>query len=307
MKNFINFACVCIGLAAAGCSNSATEFDEASTSKSTQPFVAVSSYPLYAMAHAIVGDAATVNFLCRDIASPQNWKPSVGDIAAIQSADLIMLHGAGYEPWAQNLSLPRSRTVITSSAYATELLQVDGAITHQHGPKGASAASQVAWATWLNPELASRQLEQVELALCKLLPNHKDHFTQRAAVMADQFDTLHARLQVLQGKPAGRSGSISVVADSPNFVYLTSTLQWKMHAIENAGAVGQLAAAVSEFHPRILLFQKNGPAELKKAFVDSKVTAVAIDLCEQEDVETAFMVRMTENVDRLEAAMDELN
>jgi zinc transport system substrate-binding protein len=89
---------------------------------------------------------------------PAYWRPSADDIRAIQSCDLVVLNGAGYEKWAAQAALPRARTVDTTAGAKAWLIEEIGE-THSHGPEGEHAHTGTAFTTWLSPEVAARQVE----------------------------------------------------------------------------------------------------------------------------------------------------
>jgi zinc transport system substrate-binding protein len=95
---------------------------------------------------------------------PAYWRPRAEQIRDIQSCDLIILNGAGYEPWAAQAALPRARTIDTTSAAKDKLIEVEGE-THSHGPEGEHTHSTTASTTWLSPTIARAQAGAIADAL----------------------------------------------------------------------------------------------------------------------------------------------
>jgi zinc transport system substrate-binding protein len=114
---------------------------------------------------------------------PAYWKPTAEEIREIQSCELILLNGAGYEKWAEQAALPRARTVDTTADIRSRLIVEEGE-THSHGPEGEHSHSGFASSTWLSPELAKEQLATVVGRLYELLgstyPTSEIHDDQRA-------------------------------------------------------------------------------------------------------------------------------
>ena len=76
-------------------------------------------------------------------ADPETWQPGIAELSALQEADLILLNGAGHYGWTERVSLPRSRTVDTSRAFADALIAVEG-VTHSHGDEGEHSHGAIA-------------------------------------------------------------------------------------------------------------------------------------------------------------------
>lgn len=121
-------------------------------------------------------------------ADPAYWKPSADAIREIQSCDLILLNGAGYEPWAAQAALPRARTIDTTLAVKKQLIEVAGE-THSHGPGGEHTHSTTASTTWLSPTLARAQVEAIAKGLQPFF-TEPDAFGQFAARKTTLLATL---------------------------------------------------------------------------------------------------------------------
>ncbi len=100
---------------------------------------------------------------------PAFWKPTADEIGAIQSCDLIVLNGAGFEHWTDQAALPRARVCDTTASLKAKLIEVAGP-THSHGPQGEHSHAGTAFTTWVSPELARVQAHEVAARLEKLVP-----------------------------------------------------------------------------------------------------------------------------------------
>ena len=79
------------------------------------------------MTQAIVGDAGDVVLVVPNETSSPNWSPTVDDAKTMQQARLILVSGAGYEPWKDRVSLPGSRTRDTAAGYYDQLIRIPDA------------------------------------------------------------------------------------------------------------------------------------------------------------------------------------
>ncbi|MGI9248958.1 MAG: metal ABC transporter substrate-binding protein, partial [Woeseiaceae bacterium] len=128
------------------------------------------NYPLAYFAERIAGDTVNVVFPAPADVDPASWSPTNETVASFQSADLMLLNGAGYADWIQRVSLSQSRLVNTSAALADRLIPVDDDTTHSHGPGGDHSHKDMAFTTWLDVELAIGQARAVFDALVHLRP-----------------------------------------------------------------------------------------------------------------------------------------
>ncbi len=125
------------------------------------PLVYTVNYPLAYMAERIGGDLVRVQFPAPRDVDPAFWSPGPETVTAYQTADLILLNGAGYASWTDRVSLPGSRLVATSASVADRYVVEEDAVTHSHGPAGEHAHGAIAFTTWLDPTIAVEQARAV--------------------------------------------------------------------------------------------------------------------------------------------------
>jgi zinc transport system substrate-binding protein len=114
--------------------------------------------------------------------------------AANPGADLILLNGAGYARWVERASLPQARLVDTSAAFRDRLIAQDAALTHIHGPEGAHTHADLAFTTWLDPELATLQAQAIAQAFAGARPEHADAFGAGLAGLESALGELDRQL-----------------------------------------------------------------------------------------------------------------
>ena len=125
---------------------------------------------------------------------PAYWKPSAEELARIQQADLVLLNGAGYEPWAEQAALPRARTVDLSRAVQSSLVAEEGE-THSHGPEGEHSHAGFAFTTWLSPDILRAQAQEIALALAAAKPSRKPAIEEALSKLNEELLALGAKLR----------------------------------------------------------------------------------------------------------------
>jgi len=295
----------------AGCDGSSKPQTQAPSDR--QPIrVVVTSQPLLEMAQAVGQGIFEISKIVPQDVSSRDWKPRQEDIRTLQQANLILINGAGYEPWRDRVSLPGSRLKDTAAGYYDQFIRIPDAVVHQHGPEGPHSHPGTAWATWLDPDLAISQLSQVTSALVRVSPEQKNAIETASARLKAQLDGLNPLIAELAASTAGHS--LTVVTDGPFYHYLLHRLSWKvnyLHWSESGDPSDQdrdefatLVKTLPESQRRIFLLSdraSTAAAEIAKA---AGFTVIRIDLCEfPVDPAVTFVDRMRANLTRLKTAV----
>jgi zinc/manganese transport system substrate-binding protein len=129
-------------------------------------------------------------------ADPHSYEPTPADARTIASAQMVIVNGVGYDPWAPRLlsADPGNRTVLTVGALLG-LKQGDN--PHR----------------WYNPSNVQTVIEQMTADYAKLDPADASYFdsqrTEFDTAALRQYDTLVAEIRArYSGTPVGASESI---------------------------------------------------------------------------------------------------
>ena len=156
----------------------------------------VSNYPLYFFASRIIEDVdGALEIVLPDIhGDPAFWMPSTEQIQLLQSADVILLNGAGAESWQNLITLDRRRLVDTSANVVEKLIAFDDSVQHQHGPEGEHSHRGTAFTTWLDPQLAIAQAKVLTNALIVIAPMGETQYLDNLAKLEQELTELDSRL-----------------------------------------------------------------------------------------------------------------
>ena len=247
-------AAVALTFGIAACSGSAPESDADSGSEAPVAaapeaadalVVYTTSYPLAFFAERIGGERVRVEFPAPAGIDPAYWTPPADVISAYQGADLILLNGAGYEGWVPKTSLPESKLVNTSAGFEELYVVAEDAVLHTHGPEGEHEHENVAFTTWLDPQLAIEHARAIRDVLTERLPGEE-------AELQAGFEALEADLMELDGRleawAAGLAGQ-ALLASHPVYQYLARRYELNLKSVHfepdeapPAGAWRDLAA-----------------------------------------------------------------
>jgi len=176
------------------------------------------NYPLAYFAERIGGDLVQVEFPAPPGVDPAFWSPGPEMVAAYQSADLILLNGAGYASWTDRVSLASSRLVVTTEGVADRYVVVEDAVTHSHGPEGEHAHGTVAFTTWLDPTIAAEQARAIRDAFVRARPDHEATFDGGFDALETDLLDLDVRIsQIVAARPEQ-----PLLASHPVYQYLAA-------------------------------------------------------------------------------------
>jgi zinc transport system substrate-binding protein len=263
------------------------------------PTVYVVNYPLKYFAERIGGDEVRVVFPAIE-GDPAFWKPDGDAIAAFQKADLILLNGAGYAGWVRHATLPESRCVDTSAAFAQDLIPVAGARTHAHGPGGAHEHGGIAFTTWLDPTQAVAQAHAIRDALLRRWPG--GDFERRCAALRDDLLGIALRLEAVIPKGPG-------VASHPVYQYLArrygmnlKSVHWEPDEATGAAGWAELEGVLKEHPARWMLWEAEPLEETARRLAELGVRSVVFAPCGNTPDDGDFLTVMNQNVTALAAA-----
>jgi len=180
--------------------------------------VAVVNYPLAFFAERIGQDLVDILFPVPGGTDPAYWVPDKQGVTAFQSADIILLNGAGYAEWLNTVSLPGSKTVNTSQSISSRLLMEAEGVTHSHGLEGEHEHGNLAFTTWLDPRLAIEQARSVYEAITREIP-------EREAIFADHFHALEQELMSMDAmieELVSRDPGKTLIFSHPVYQYFTA-------------------------------------------------------------------------------------
>jgi zinc transport system substrate-binding protein len=312
-RGFILTACLLI----CGCGevqdrSTADKSGDSTTDK--KPVVVVTSQPLFEMTTLLAGDQIDVQKITPDNIASRLWKPRKEDVKRLQQADLILISGAGYEPWKDRVSLPVSRLGDTAVGYYSQFIRIPDAITHQHGPEGQHAHPGTVWATWLDPELAESQCTRVADLLTELRPSASTEIATTITTIKVQLTTSQNLAKEISSLTSARK--ITVVGDSPHYHYLTSKLGWDFQYVhwdesQELTAVAKdeltnLAEKLPKDQTHFFLLNPLHPESTASFAIEAGFKIIRIDLCEYPPAvgsRDRFLDRIHSNLERIKSAI----
>lgn len=236
--------------------------DQQEIKNSEKITIAASFYPLAYMAQRIGGEAVEVSNIV-GAADPHDYSLSPGDVAKLTDADIVLLQGASYEPWGEDIEKQRTEdgkvvTVVTERLTLKEnddhgdehddhgdehaQSDQDGEHSDEHGDEhddheeeghaeegerddhGHGAYDPH---TWLDPVLAGQTVDIIAASLSATDPTNKEAYATNAAALKKDFTELDVRYK----DGLSQCARTDVIVSHDAFGYLADRYNFTVHAI----------------------------------------------------------------------------
>ncbi len=136
----------------------------------------------------LAGDCAEVStVLASSSLDPHEFEPSPADAAIFANAQLVVVNGANYDPWASKLA----------ATSAPEAPLVDAAQVTQT-PEGANPH------LWYSPTAVSAVADAVTAGLSALSPEATTYFAERRSAFTASMEPYNTLLQAIRAGASGR-------------------------------------------------------------------------------------------------------
>ncbi|MBI5134986.1 zinc ABC transporter substrate-binding protein [Candidatus Uhrbacteria bacterium] len=262
--------------------------------------VVASFYPLYYFASAIAGDDATVHNLTPAGVEPHEYELTPNDIVLLENAKLLLLNGAGLEPWANDVksTLEGKGVVIvdTSGDVATVTTEADG--TPLQDPHG-----------WLSPVAAQAQVDRIVEGFAKADPLRASVYQQRASDLKVKLAALDR--QYTQGLK--QCNKRSFITSHNAFGYLAR--QYNLNQVAIAGfspdeeptakALARVADLARYYQVRVIFFETLVSPKLSQTIAAS-VGAQTLPLNPIEGLSEAELAQGKDYVSEMQKNLESL-
>ncbi|HEY3247826.1 MAG TPA: zinc ABC transporter substrate-binding protein [bacterium] len=144
-------------------------------------------YPLYEFAQRVGGDRVAVRVLIPAGVEPHDFEPTPRDVAGVAGVRVLIYNGAGFEPWLEKL-LPE----VPPSAVRVNTTRGLPLRSGFRGAEGGSAPAEDPH-VWLDPVLASRQVDAIIEGLSAADPGGRGAYAANGARVKADLEALHQR------------------------------------------------------------------------------------------------------------------
>jgi len=296
MKNYLLFATLIILVSCGLDKGSKVKADK------VKPVVVTVNYPLYYFAGRIGGELIQLEYPIPADVDPAYWIPDDDDLEIYQSADIILANGANYAKWMNNVSLPSSRVVNTTSSVKEKYIALEDVATHSHGAEGEHEHTGYAFTTWLDFEIAAVQAQAVKDELVKKFPDNKEELEANYELLKKDILNLHKLMQdvalLLEYQP--------VIGSHPVYQYLAKAYSLNIQSVhfepDEMPSDDQWKEfdGIMEHHPARIMFWEDEPMPGVKEILNKKeIKTVVFNPCSNKIYDLDFLEAMKKNINNL--------
>ena len=145
--------------------------------------VVASFFPMYEFVKGVGGNRVQASVLIPIGAEPHDFDPTIDQISAAQSADLVVYNGAGMESLWINKINPK---FAVDTSQGLPLLSSNDKESH----------NSVDPHIWLDPILAEHQVNMIRNALIKVDPNNENYYKMNAQKYIAKLDILNSDIKL---------------------------------------------------------------------------------------------------------------
>lgn len=211
--------------------------------------VTASFYPLADFAKQVGGDRVLVTNLTPAGAEPHDFDPSPRDVATLQTSSVFIYNGASLEAWVDRVlpDLEQRGVVIVAASHGIDLRP------------GTAAAARYDPHFWLDPVLASQEVETIKNSFMTADPANVAWYAKNAAAYQEKLQQLDQAFRRELAHCARRD----IVTSHAAFGYLAR--EYQLTVVPLAGVspdeepspqrLGQIAQFAEQHHIEYIFFE----------------------------------------------------
>jgi zinc transport system substrate-binding protein len=196
--------------------------------------VVASFYPLYEFTSRVVGDRAEVSSLVPAGIEPHDWEPTAEDVSRGRAADVLVINGAGFERWADDIEAK----VVANTSEGIEFNYKEGKEVgdDEHGHEGAGSGGGVNPHIWLDPILAKHQIDKIRDVMVSSDPANADYYNQNADRFTAELDSLDAFIR----SELANCDKSDFIAFHDAFTHFSERYGLRQHSIHGVSPEGEI-------------------------------------------------------------------
>ena len=304
---FIRTLLISVALLIAACGGDDRQASDqgGSATEPNKALVVTSNYPLYFFASRIAEgvDVAPEIVFPEIDGDPTFWTPGAEQIQLLQSADMVILNGAGAEPWLDLITIDQRRLLDTSANISDRLIPLEDTVAHQHGPEGEHSHQGTAFTTWLDPRLAIAQSQAVTDALINLSPAGETGFRDNMSKLENELLALDAQLAEVFGKFEGQP----VMFSHPVYQYLQrryringKSVHWEPDQEPTTSAWIDMQQMLASHPATIMIWEDEPLATTAQRLSNADIKSVGFHTVANRPAEGDYFSAMRDNARQIE-------
>ena len=272
--------------------------------------VACTTYPVYLMTQAVTQDVpgVTVELVVnQQLSCLHNYTLTMADMKTIESADLLVINGAGLESFLDDVLA--SRDYWDASRDMPLRHAEEG---HDHGDHDHDAAhEEYDPHYWLSPTLAGQMAQNIAIGLTTQDPAHMDAYQANADQVSEQLTALQEELRAEVADLSCKElipfhDGFAYFADAFGLTILAS-VEEEEGSEASAREINELTQLIETHHIPCVFIEKNGSDSAAQALArECEVSVAALDMGMRGDEQggglDAYEALLRRNIDTIREA-----
>ena len=197
----------------------------------------------FELALAIGGDRVSVSKIIPDGAEAHDFEPKAKDIIALSSADVFILSGFGFEPWAASAkaAADRDNLIVTELSRGIEPITVSNGRhdrSHDRDDESHDHDGPYDPHIWLSLTCAVIMAENVRDAFCEADPGGTEEYSRNFDIFTESLDVLFREYS----EKFGALENKTIVTGHAVFAYLCRDFGLTQNSVEGVFAEGEPSA-----------------------------------------------------------------
>ena len=262
-----------------------------------------SFYPLHEFSQQIGQDKVDTILLTPIGVEPHDWEPTIKDVQKMQTADLIIINGIGFETWVESLEENNFSGIIidTSNGILVESHEEE----HEEEPNNKHNHNLGDPHIWLNPVLAKTQVQNIANGFSNSDPENREFYQTNAAAYVKQLNDLDSKIRTelssCKTDFIAFHDAFSYFADEYGLTQHTILSSNNPHGEVSARTLEKVISEAKELNIKVI-FSEEAVNQKTSEIIANEIDGKVLILSPLEVVtDGTYISKMNENLDLKEA------
>jgi len=278
-----------------------------------------SFYPLHEFSQNIGQDKVDTILLTPIGVEPHDWEPTIKDVQKMQTADLIIINGIGFETWIESLEennfsgiiIDTSNGILIESHEEHEEHEKESHDEHEeeHEEESDDKHDHALGDPhiWLNPVLAKTQVQNIANGFSNSDPENKEFYQKNADAYIKQLDDLDSKIRTdlssCKTEFIAFHDAFSYFADEYRLTQHTILSSTNPHGEVSARTLEKVISEARELDIKVI-FSEESVNPKTSEIIANEIGGKVLTLSPLEVTsDGTYISKMTENLENLKVAL----
>lgn len=275
---------------------------ESISSENSKLQVISSFNPLHEFAKNIGQDKVDVILLVPVGVEPHDWEPTIKDVQKMQTSDLIIINGIGFEDWVDNLDENYYQGTIVDTSNGILVKESD---KDEHGDEHDNESGDPH--IWLNPVYAKIQVQNIADAFSKHDPQNQQYYQSNAESYIEELNLLDSQI-----RNELSSCNSDFIAFHDAFSYFADEYDLHQHTIissndphgeATAKTLENVISTAKELNIKIIFSEETADTRTSQTIAHEIGGKVLVLSPLEVASEGTYISKMTQNLENLQEAL----